>query len=49
MACADLLIKHAEAWQAAVSHTFLEDCRDGVVQKTQFETWLVQVGPYVRC
>ena len=43
MACAELLSKHAEAWQAGVSHSFLEDCRDGVIAEGKFNTWLVQV------
>jgi thiaminase len=38
----DLLTRHAQAWQAATSHQFLEGTHDGTLSPQVFGTWLVQ-------
>ena len=39
---ADLLKRHAAAWQAATHHPFLDAVRDGTLAQEAFATWLVQ-------
>ncbi len=41
--CNDLHAEHSTAWYQAVSHPFLEACRDGTLDLKAFDTWLVQV------
>ena len=40
----ELVGAHGQAWPAAVSHRFLEDCKAGTIGENQFDAWLVQVG-----
>ncbi|NEP19129.1 MAG: TenA family transcriptional regulator [Leptolyngbya sp. SIO4C1] len=42
LTCQQLLMAHPDAWRAAVSHPFLEQCQQGTIQTAQFNTWLVQ-------
>ena len=47
MPVADLLIRHADAWQSATRHPFLDGVRDGTVPTGEFDTWLVQDARFV--
>ncbi|MEL6471357.1 MAG: TenA family transcriptional regulator [Cyanobacteria bacterium J06623_4] len=42
LTCGSLLLAHAEAWQAATVHPFLQQCQQGTITAAQFNTWLVQ-------
>lgn len=42
MNCDELLSRHAELWQAATHHPFLDGVRDGSLPSAAFEAWLVQ-------
>lgn len=42
LTCKQLLEKHSQAWLAATTHPFLEQCKSGTIQPQQFNTWLVQ-------
>lgn len=48
----DLLAGHARAWQAAVTHPFLDEVREGTLDERAFDRWLVQdhlfVGVLIR-
>jgi thiaminase/transcriptional activator TenA len=38
----DLLARHAEAWQNATRHPFLDAVREGTIAPASFDAWLVQ-------
>lgn len=40
--CRSLLLSHAERWQSATVHPFLQQCQQGTIASHQFNTWLVQ-------
>lgn len=40
--CSLLLKTHPQAWQKATVHPFLTSCKEGTIQPSQFNTWLVQ-------
>ncbi|MDZ8096907.1 MAG: hypothetical protein RMZ42_33940 [Nostoc sp. DedQUE05] len=40
--CKLLLQNHAQDWQEATVHPFLEQCQLGIIQPQQFNTWLMQ-------
>lgn len=40
--CKLLLQNHAQDWQQATVHPFLEQCQLGIIQPQQFNTWLMQ-------
>ncbi|WP_257236596.1 hypothetical protein [Nostoc sp. 'Peltigera malacea cyanobiont' DB3992] len=40
--CKLLLQNHAQDWQEATVHPFLEQCQLGIIQLQQFNTWLMQ-------
>lgn len=42
LTCASLLNKHADAWNLATQHPFLDACKTGDIKPAQFNTWLVQ-------
>lgn len=42
LTCAKLLSAHSEAWQSATVHPFLQQCQQGTIEPSQFNTWLVQ-------
>ena len=48
LTCADLLLAHAGAWRAATVHPFLQQCQQGAIAPSQFNTWLVQDALFVR-
>ena len=48
MSCAQAFSKHKAAWELAIKHQFLADCKDGTLQKLQFDTWLVQDYSFAR-
>jgi thiaminase/transcriptional activator TenA len=42
LTCKQLLQNHAQAWEEATVHPFLEQCKLGTIQPQQFNRWLVQ-------
>lgn len=42
LTCKQLLQTHAQTWQSATVHPFLEQCKSGTIQPGQFNTWLGQ-------
>jgi thiaminase/transcriptional activator TenA len=42
LTCKGLIAKYQSAWDAATRHLFLDNCKTGVIQPAQFNTWLVQ-------
>lgn len=40
--CKLLLQNHAQDWQEATVHLFLEQCQLGIIQPQQFNTWLME-------
>ena len=42
MGVADLVKRHADEWQAATRHPFLDSVREGTLAIGAFQTWLVQ-------
>jgi len=40
--CRQLIERHANSWQQATIHPFLQACQSGKIQPQQFNTWLVQ-------
>ncbi len=42
LTCSSLLSTHAEKWQSAIVHPFLQQCHQGTIAPHQFNTWLVQ-------
>jgi thiaminase/transcriptional activator TenA len=40
--CGFLLKTHRQAWTQATVHPFLNSCKEGTIQPSQFNTWLVQ-------
>ena len=42
LTCQKLLQNHPQVWTAATVHPFLEQCKLGRIQPSQFNTWLVQ-------
>jgi thiaminase/transcriptional activator TenA len=42
LTCKSLLLKHKQAWDLATRHPFLDNCKSGKIQPSQFNTWLVQ-------
>ena len=42
LTCQKLLQNHSQAWEQATAHPFLEQCKLGTIQPSQFNTWLVQ-------
>lgn len=42
LTCSVLLSSHADQWQAATVHPFLQQCQQGTIKPQQFNTWLVQ-------
>ena len=48
MTFSELVERHADAWQGAVSHPFLDGVRDGSVSVESFNRWLSQDYRFVR-
>src|SRR5687767_3907020 len=48
MTLSELVERHADAWQGAVSHPFLDGVRDGSVSVESFNRWLSQDYRFVR-
>ncbi len=42
LSCATLLSTHADTWEQATVHPFLQRCQQGDITPEQFNTWLVQ-------
>ena len=42
LTCSHLLKAHPQVWKAATVHPFLQQCQQGTIQASQFNTWLVQ-------
>jgi len=42
LSCTSLLATHADAWEKATVHPFLQQCQQGSIAPQQFNTWLVQ-------
>ncbi|MEL7224396.1 MAG: TenA family transcriptional regulator, partial [Cyanobacteria bacterium J06576_12] len=42
LTCASLISAHPKAWETATVHTFLQQCQQGTIGASQFNTWLVQ-------
>jgi len=40
--CQQLIERHADSWEQATIHPFLQACQSGKIQPQQFNTWLVQ-------
>lgn len=47
LTCATLLSTYPEAWQSATVHPFLQQCQQGTIKPSQFNTWLVQDALFV--
>lgn len=41
-------MQHEQAWNLALHHVFLNDCKRDDIRKSQFDTWLVQDFLFVR-
>lgn len=48
MSCEACLRQHKDAWDAAVQHSFLKSCQQDTINRSQFDTWLVQDYLFVR-
>jgi len=48
LSCADCYLQHEQAWDLALHHVFLNDCKHDNIRKSQFDTWLVQDFLFVR-
>ena len=42
LTCASLISAHPKAWKTATVHPFLQQCQQGTIGTSQFNTWLVQ-------
>lgn len=47
LTCAALLSAYPEEWQSATIHPFLQQCQQGTITPSQFNTWLVQDALFV--
>lgn len=47
MPVAELLLRHADAWQGATRHPFLDAVRDGTLPPEAFDAWLAQDALFV--
>ena len=47
LTCAALLSTYPEDWQSATIHPFLQQCQQGTITPSQFNTWLVQDALFV--
>ncbi|MGY2067074.1 thiaminase II/PqqC family protein [Blastococcus sp. SYSU DS0619] len=43
----ELPVRHAQAWERATRHPFLDAVRDGTIAPSAFDTWLVQDARFV--
>lgn len=48
MSCEASLRQHKHAWDLAVQHSFLKSCQQGTINRSQFNTWLVQDYLFVK-
>ena len=48
MSCEACLRQHRHAWDLAVQHSFLNSCQQGTINRSQFNTWLVQDYLFVK-